>query len=709
MSRLFRSMLLALLVVGSLGTASAQDLLVSSWLTNEVLRYDASSGAFLGVFVTSGSGMIRPHDTTIGPDRNLYVASSGLNGIIRHDGTTGALIDTFVPNGSGGLSSPVGVRFGPDGHLYVSSQANDRVLKYDGTSGAFVSEFIFDDPATVGVDETGGIQRPEGFAVGRDGDLYLAAGDSDAVFRYDGETGAFRDIFVGSGSGGLDDPNGLTFGRDGHLYVASFGTQEVLRYHGATGAFLGAFVTAGSGGLNNPHDAVFGPDGHLYVTSYSSDEILRYDGSSGAFLNAFVTAGSGGLDGPISLLFRPATRLDLFGPSPGTPGASSTLTVRSATSGQTVFFLLGFGQARFKVPSCVGLFMELALPLILGSSVADGNGVATLSANVPGLASDQRLWFQTVELASCRVSNVVPFTFPDTGGSASVVIDPGGTLKSSSTFNSGSFQITNTSSNGLKITDVELDLSTSILPDLVYDPFGQAGDTVGKNFTVDFDPGVGLTSNGFSLPHDLGFDRLDLTFNDFDSGEPLFFSVDTDPTTIQGSSAPGPNESGSISGLELIRARLRISFSDGSFRVAETYRRSGSVTGSEIVVQAGMPAAPSIEMLGLVAPAQTNQASQTVRVQAPIGSTVKLVQLEGGLFTHNLPGGGFDVDPFEANSAVAVTEQSASVGTSGQVDLVVTLTRADSDSGYNHFCAVVQDTSGRLGRLSQVLVVQLIP
>ncbi|MEQ8764217.1 MAG: hypothetical protein RL885_09840 [Planctomycetota bacterium] len=708
MSRLIRSAL-CLAVLG-LGTTAvrADDLYVSSFLTHEVLRYDASTGAFLGAFVTSGSGgLANPAGATLGPDRNLYVASSGTSQVLRFDGATGAFIDVFVASGSGGLATPREVRFGADGDLYVGSRANDRILKYDGSTGAFLTQFVFDDPATSGIDETGGLLDPQSFAIGRDGNLYVPSRGADSVFRYDSETGLFLDIFVPASSGGLNDPAALTFGPDGHLYVTSTGNEAVLRYDGASGAFLGNFVSPGSGGLIDPEALTFGADGNLYVASATTDEVLSYDGSSGAPTGALVSAGSGGLNGPVSLLFQPATRLDLFEPMPGTPGSSSTLTVRSATPGQSVFFLLGFGQARFPVPGCAPLQMDLLAPIILGSATADGNGVASISSNVPFVAADKTIFFQAVELASCRASEVVRFTFPDTGGTLNVEIDPGGSLKGSSTFNSSSFKITNLSS--LPITRIELDLSTSILPDMVYDPFGQAGDTVGKNFTVDFDSGVGLTSSNFQQPHDLGFDVLDLTFNSFDLFDQLFFSIDADPTTIQGSSSPGPNESGSVSGLELIRARVKATFSDGSFKVAETFRRPGSSTGSEIVIEAAQPAPPSVNVLGLSSPSQTNVANQTIRVEGPIGYTVRLVQLEGGLFTHNLPGGGFDVDPFEANSAVAIAEQTAVLGTSGRHDFSVTLTRVDSDSGYNYFCAIVQSPGGVTSRVSQVVILQLVP
>jgi DNA-binding beta-propeller fold protein YncE len=74
-----------------------------------------------------------------GPDGNLYVASFGTNEVIRYNGTTGVLIDTFASGG--GLSGPFGLVFGPDGNLYVSSLFTNEVIRYNGTTGALIGTF----------------------------------------------------------------------------------------------------------------------------------------------------------------------------------------------------------------------------------------------------------------------------------------------------------------------------------------------------------------------------------------------------------------------------------------------------------------------------------------------------------------------------------------------------------------------------------------
>ena len=243
----------AFLLVPILGVThvQAQELFVSSVDTDEVLRYDGTTGAFLDEFVTAGSGgVFKPYDLVFGPDGHLYV-SGGQNRILRYDGTTGAFLDEFVPVLSGGLTDPRGLVFGPDGHLYVTNKATDQVLRYDGTTGAFLDVFV--------AAASGGLVLPLDVEFGPDGNLYLSSESASDVTRWDGTTGAIMDIFVAGGSGGLDNPTVLAFGPDGNLYISSgvdFSGQ-VLRYDGTTGAFIDAFVTASSGGLGQPYGLVF--------------------------------------------------------------------------------------------------------------------------------------------------------------------------------------------------------------------------------------------------------------------------------------------------------------------------------------------------------------------------------------------------------------------------------------------------------------------
>jgi hypothetical protein len=301
-----------------------------------------------------------------------------------------------------------------------------------------------------------------------------------------------------------------------------------------------------------------------------------------------------------------------------------------------------------------------------------------------------------------------------TGAQATVALTAGGGINAS-TWNNGSFRIANTSTGGERIERLRINLSSALLPDLVFDPLGQAGDTVAKCFTADSDPAVvGLVppadpcATPFTGPHDGGYDRLQIDFTSFNSGEAFSFSVDVDPTSIKGTSAPGPGESGSVSGLELIGSSFELTFSDGAVLVAQPFRSPGSDGASQATAIPGPATAPGILVAGLATtPATVSSPAQTIRVSGPAGSQVALLQLEMGLFTDGLPGGGFDIDPFEANSVVQIVEHPTVLNGSGIADIPVTLLRSSASSGLNYFVAVLKDASGGTGPPSPALV--LVP
>ncbi len=274
-----------------------------------------------------------------------------------------------------------------------------------------------------------------------------------------------------------------------------------------------------------------------------------------------------------------------------------------------------------------------------------------------------------------------------------------------STFETGSFHLTNTSTAGQTITSLRIDLRTAIFPDMVFDPFGTAGDTVFKAFTVDLDTSTGIIGHNHSSPHDNGFDVLQVNFNDFNPGETFAFSIDVDPTSIRGSD--GMHNAGGVSGLELAGVTVSVTFSDGITRTIQPYRKPNTNNGSVNTLKANPPAPPIISVVGIpTTPALTANPNQTVRVRATPGSTVSVLVSEGRYMPLGLPGGGFDIDAYEAHSLVEVREVEAIVGASGEVDVPITLSKLNSEAGLNIIAAVVREAGGRTSFLSNVLTLK---
>lgn len=277
------------------GEPAGVELLVCSFFADRVHRFDVATGAHKGDYAMTAD-LDGALGVVVGPDGLVYVASEEANMIVRYDRATGEYLGRFVwddPNTpddeTGGLSGPGAVLFGPDGRLYVSSFDADAILRYDGQTGAFLDVFVEAN--------SGGLDGPDaGMVFGPGGDLFVPGYYSDTIARYDGVTGDFIGDFTPAQDNRLDAPRTLVF-RGEHLYVANEGSGEILRFDAATGAFVDVFVAAGAGGLGAPAGITFDADGVLYVASGGPDAVLRFD-AAGAPLPALAEPGEGGISGP---------------------------------------------------------------------------------------------------------------------------------------------------------------------------------------------------------------------------------------------------------------------------------------------------------------------------------------------------------------------------------------------------------------------------
>src|SRR4051812_29123317 len=115
------------------GRAAGQFVVVSSDFNDSIQKYDLA-GHHLGAFVPSGGGGLdSPQGITVGPDNNVYVSSANTDQVLKYNGNTGAFLGAIA---GGGLDQPWYLTFGPDTNLYVSSSLTSQVLCFDGTSGA---------------------------------------------------------------------------------------------------------------------------------------------------------------------------------------------------------------------------------------------------------------------------------------------------------------------------------------------------------------------------------------------------------------------------------------------------------------------------------------------------------------------------------------------------------------------------------------------
>ena len=218
--------------------------------------------------------------------------------VLRFDASTGAYVDTFVAAGTGGVFGLRGLIFDASRNLIAVDQnvgqpTNGEILTYRGSDGAFLGNLVTESAAPY---------APRGAVLSPDRQsLYVAdMGDFGPnceslpgdIYRYDANTGQFLDLISAPEWFGDFHPRGVVFGPDGLLYATDFGNPctprsgSILRFNLEEGQVVDEFVLAQSGDLHWPEGLTFGPDGDLYAISGRSGpddvgQIQRFDGRSG--------------------------------------------------------------------------------------------------------------------------------------------------------------------------------------------------------------------------------------------------------------------------------------------------------------------------------------------------------------------------------------------------------------------------------------------
>jgi hypothetical protein len=311
---------------------------VNRMVRNSVVRFDAETGRFIGVFVTSGSGGLdgprglifegpidrRPAREDDKRPRHLLIANQNVDQsfageILAYNAETGNFLRALVAHAN--MHAP----FAPRGIVLSKALfvANDEGVA-SGSNGelqAFTHNGDFIDDLIPSNEIISRGFHPRSLVVGPDRLLYVSndpvlGGLGGQILRFQPETRTFLDVFTSNVNySDFNRPEGLAFGPDGNIYVTSFrrdaaDTDKILIFAGPgstkthAGAFLGQIDLDKVS--NNPQDRasaqalLFGPHGFLYVPiagpgpdimgnniGYSTGEVRRYNVHSKKF-NVFV-------------------------------------------------------------------------------------------------------------------------------------------------------------------------------------------------------------------------------------------------------------------------------------------------------------------------------------------------------------------------------------------------------------------------------------
>ncbi|MCZ6702248.1 MAG: hypothetical protein O6940_04315 [Ignavibacteria bacterium] len=123
-------------------------------------------------------------EVAFGPDGHLYVSGRGNSSILKYDRSTGEFIGNFTTGYQ--LDNPTKMTFGTDDYLYVSQWGNqqNKVVRFNSLTGEFVDEFT-----------SIGLNQGYGHAWDSSGNLYVASFGSADVKKFD-KSGTFLGIFT---------------------------------------------------------------------------------------------------------------------------------------------------------------------------------------------------------------------------------------------------------------------------------------------------------------------------------------------------------------------------------------------------------------------------------------------------------------------------------------------------------------------------------
>ncbi len=304
---------------------------------------------------------------------------------------------------------------------------------------------------------------------------------------------------------------------------------------------------------------------------------------------------------------------------------------------------------------------------------------------------------------------------------AKLTVSSAGTITSSTTDTDESFKLENISTAGQTITSVKIDLSTAMLPDLVFDPDQTAGDDDPKVFEVDSFDGTGIPTHSFGSPKNgvdgnEGYQVINVNCGggvNFAPGNLLTFSSDIDPTSIRGVVGSGPFQSGNVSGLEITGATVTVTFDDGTVRKTRLGGMPGTADankGSTGILSGDQLPTPGISVAGKSSPFTTTT-QPTLRVVGKPGSGLQVsvvrstLRLDDGVIST----AGYDLDPYETNQVESYAFIDGTIGTNGYVDLPLSLSHDPVVGGIHLVSAFLVDVNGKRSASSNLLTIDFDP
>jgi hypothetical protein len=306
----------------------------------------------------------------------------------------------------------------------------------------------------------------------------------------------------------------------------------------------------------------------------------------------------------------------------------------------------------------------------------------------------------------------------------SVKVNPGAERESGTEGKPDKITIVNLSAQD-SIRSLVFDLSSTLLPDLVFDPTGLAGDGIGQCLRVD---SLTAQSTGLINPSDLceepfedasygGYKKLILNFEHFGPGDSLQFSVDVDPASLKG--LTGVGQAARVSGLEWSGARVEARLRDGEIVNGRIFP-DGSPGGGRTLLADTLLITPEISVVGVWGAKDTlSKRWQIMVVEGTPGSQVALLQANSAWIRGGQSSPDFTDSLFYANAVLDHRIYTAELDGNGKasipIELFPTIRRgADQPVGGNYFLCFQTElpflnSREQAGAVSNQLILRYLP
>lgn len=177
---------------------------------HSVMAQDGQPAPFAAFDLASEQVLNDPHDLALGPDGMIYIADKFAGRVVVMDPETLEVSWTF---GDGALTGVHDVSFGPEGRAHVAVTGASRVDVFE----------IGDKVATL-IESLPGLSQTEGVLAHSDGRIYVTAGGTGQLVRFDGETGPAATPGLMPGAHDVEEAP------DGSVWVADNFARRLLNF-----------------------------------------------------------------------------------------------------------------------------------------------------------------------------------------------------------------------------------------------------------------------------------------------------------------------------------------------------------------------------------------------------------------------------------------------------------------------------------------------